>query len=84
MSEQLQAEFRDHVLNANKNSKLSALPASMTDKLHTAFRCAEQKEPSKEDIKTMAAALGCILRDTERRGTTRSDIVVAQEKPKKR
>jgi hypothetical protein len=55
-----------------------------TDKLHTALRCAEQAEPSEQDIQTMVVTLRCIARDAERRGLSRSSIVIAEGGNKRR
>jgi hypothetical protein len=84
LSESLKADLRDHDFGATISaaSKSTAFATQATDKLHTALRCAEQREPSDEDVRKMAAALGCILRAAEKKGVARSDIVIAQGKPK--
>jgi hypothetical protein len=86
MSEKLKMEFGDHVLGQTirSASTTSSFTIRASDQLHTALRCAEQKEPSEEDIKHMVAALKCIAREAERRGLSRSEIVIAEGKTKRR
>jgi hypothetical protein len=48
------------------------------------LRCAEQKDLSDEDRGKMIAAGRAMIRDAERRGITRSDILVVEGKPQKR
>jgi hypothetical protein len=84
MSGELQADLRDHVIGVTiaGASKSAPFATYATDKLHAALRCAEQPEPDQENIRIMAAALGCIIKKASAKGITRSDIVIAEGKPK--
>ena len=84
MSPALLADLRDHVLNLNMAgaSKSSAFPVYATDKFHSALACAEQ--PTPENLARMAAALVLIAKKAAAKGVTRSDIVIAEGKPKGR
>lgn len=86
MSDALLADFRDHVVGQTvagaSRSSLFAIYA--TDKLHVALRCAEQQESDDESVRIMMAALGCIAKKAAARGVTRSNLVIAEGKPKGR
>ena len=86
MSPKLKTEFGDHVLGQTirSASTTSSFAVKASDKLHTALRCAEQEKPSEQDIATMIATLRCIARDAERRGLSRSDVVIAEGKRRKK
>jgi hypothetical protein len=86
MSDKLKAEFQDHAINITTAgaSKSSSWAVNATNKLHSAMRIAEQTERDDESVRLMVGALGCIARTAERRGITRSHIVIAEGKPKKR
>jgi hypothetical protein len=84
LSDSLKAELRDHILGLTIDaaSKTPPFAVSATNKLHTAMRCAEQKEPSAEDTAKMVGALSCIARDAARKGVARSNIVIAVADPR--
>jgi hypothetical protein len=86
MSETLKADLRDRLINLNLAgaSQSSAFAVKATNYLHTILRCADQKDPSGEDIKIMLGAACCINRNAERRQIPRSDVVIAEGVPKKR
>jgi hypothetical protein len=80
MSDKLKTEFEDVVTRATMAGASESAPFALyaTDKLHCALRCAE--EPGEENIKIMAAALGCIIKKANAKSITRSRIVVAEGK----
>jgi hypothetical protein len=82
MSDKLKTEFEDVVTRATMAGASESAPFALyaTDKLHCALRCAE--EPGAENIKIMAAALGCIVKKANAKSITRSRIVVAEGKAK--
>jgi hypothetical protein len=86
MTTALKADLRDHLvaLAVAGASKSSSFAIYSTDKLHVALRCAEQPEPDEESIRHMIAALGCIAKKAQARGITRSDVVIAEGKPRAR
>lgn len=67
-----------------KRARSTPFAMNATDKLHTALRCAEQQKPDEEGFRHMAAALGCIVKSAERNGITRSDIIIAEGKAKRK
>ena len=85
MSNALMADLRDHVVNLNiaGASKASVFATYATNKLHVAMRCAEQPKPDEESLRRMAAALNCIGKRAAAKGIARSDIVIAEGKPKR-
>jgi hypothetical protein len=86
MSDNLKADFQDHAvgLTINRASKASPWAVNATNKLHSAMRIAEQEERDHESLGRLIGALRCIALTAERRGITRSDIVIAQGKSKGR
>jgi len=80
MSAELQASLRDQAIVAGIADCSERAPFALysTAKLHTALRCAEQPEPTEEDLRIMIAALGCIGRKAVSKGITRSKIVIAE------
>jgi hypothetical protein len=86
MSAELLANLRDHVIGITiaGASKSSSWAINATDKLHSAMRIAEQQERDDESIGRLIGALRCIALTAERRGITRSDIVIAEGKSRKR
>jgi hypothetical protein len=88
LSEKLEAEIRDRVVGQAMATASATSPfaKNATTKLHVILRCAEQREPSAEDIRNMIGAALCILRDAAQRSITRSNIVLvegAAKKPKR-
>ena len=83
MSPTLLADLRDHVvgLAVAGASNSTNFARYGTDKLHAALYCAKQPEP---DMKRMAALLNCITKIAGDKGIARSDIVIAEGKPKSR
>ena len=86
MSDELLADFHDHIIGQQiaTASKSSKFAVNSTGRLHVMLRCAEQKELSDEDRGKMIAAGRAMIREAERRGIARSDILVAEGKPKTR
>ena len=86
MSDQLLADFRDHIvgLTVAGASKSSSFANYATNMLHVALRCAEQQEPDDETVRLMVAALRCIAKEAEARNITRSDVVIAEGRLKNR
>jgi hypothetical protein len=86
MSGSLLADLRDHVIGlaVAGASRSTSFATYATDKLHVALRCAEQPEPNDESVKTMAAALGCIAKKAAAKSIARSDVVIAEGRPKGR
>jgi hypothetical protein len=86
MSDELLTDFHDHIIGQKINtaSKSSSFAVNSTGRLHVMLRCAEQKDLSDEDRGKMIAAGRAMIRDAERRGITRSDILVAEGKAQKR
>jgi hypothetical protein len=86
MSSELQMLFRDGIIGITiaGASKSSSWPINATDKLHSAMRIAEQRERYDESIGRLIGALRCIALTAERRGIARSDIVIAEGRPKNR
>ena len=86
MSEKLRAEFQDAMNGATIAGASESGPFAIyaTDKLHCALRCAEQQHPDQEGLIQMAAALGCIAKKASAKGITRSRIVVAEGKPRRK
>ena len=86
MSPELLADIHDHIIGQKiaTASKSSKFAVASTGRLHVMLRCAEQKEPSDEDTRNMIGAGRAMVRDAERRGIARSDILVAEGKPQKR
>jgi hypothetical protein len=64
-------------------SKSSKFAINSTCRLHVMLRCAEQKEPSAEDIRNMIGAGRAMVRDAEHHGISRSSIIIAVGAPKK-
>ena len=85
MSGALMVDLRDHLLNINiaGASISSKFAVYATDKFHVALRCAEQPEPDEECRRHMAAALRLILKQANAKGISRSDVVIADGKPRK-
>jgi hypothetical protein len=85
MSDNLKADFRDHAIGVTiaGASKSSSWAINATNKLHSAMRIAEQPERDHESIGRLIGALRCIALTAERRGIARSDIVIAEGKPRK-
>jgi hypothetical protein len=86
ISPELLADIRDHILGqliatASKSSKFAV---ASTGRLHVILRCAEQPEPSDEDIRNMIGAGRAIVRDAEKRGIARSNVLVTEGRPIKR
>jgi hypothetical protein len=65
-------------------SKKTSFARNSTTRLHCMLRCAEQREPSDEDIRNMIAAARAIVRDAEKREIARSNVVIAEGEAKKR
>ena len=86
MSERLKAEFQDAMNGATIAGASESAPFAIyaTDKLHCALRCAEQQHPDQEGLNQIAAALGCIAKKASAKGITRSRIVVAEGKPRRK
>jgi hypothetical protein len=86
MSDRLLADLRDHIvgLTVAGASKSSSFAIYATNKLHVALRCAEQQEPDAETVRHMTAALGCIVKKAKAMNITRSDVVIAEGRPKNR
>jgi hypothetical protein len=86
MSDELLADFHDHFIGQQilTASKSSTFAVQSTGRLHCMLRCAEQQDLSDEDRGKMIAAGRAMIRDAERRGIARSDILVAEGKPKTR
>ena len=77
------ADLRDHVIGLNMAgaSKTTDFARYCTDKLHAALYCAAQMEP---DMQRIATLLGCIIKNAGAKGIARSDVVIAEGKPKGR
>jgi hypothetical protein len=87
LSPALMAELRARIRAAAPTAAFPDAPEfdrSATDMLHTAMRCAEQKDPNDEDYRKMAAALKKIDTKAAAKGLSRSDIIIARGKPKSR
>src|SRR6516225_9475127 len=86
MSDELKSDFRDHIIKQMiaTASKSSDFAVQSTARLHCMLRCAEQKEPSAEDIKYMLVAGRAMLRDAKKRDIPRSNILITEGEPQKR
>jgi len=86
MSDKLKSDFRDHIIKQMiaTASKSSDFAVQSTARLHCMLRCAEQKEPSAEDIKYMTGAGRAMLCDAEKRGIPRSNILITEGEPQRR
>jgi hypothetical protein len=86
MSDKLLADFHNHIIGQQiaTASKHSTFAMHSTDLLHTILRCVEEKELSDENRGKMIAAGRAMIRDAEYRGIARSNILVAEGKPKAR
>jgi hypothetical protein len=86
MSDGLKSDFHDHIVKQMiaTASKSSDFAVQSTARLHCMLRCAEQKEPSAEDIKYMLGAGRAMLRDAEKRNIPRSNILITSGEPQKR
>jgi len=86
ISDELLADIHDHIIGQKiaTASKSSKFAVASTGRLHVMLRCAEQKDLSEEDRGKMIAAGRAMIREAERRGIARSDILVAEGKPKTR
>jgi hypothetical protein len=85
LSDGLKADIRDHAIGVTiaGASKSSSWAINATNKLHSAMRIAEQQELDAESKGRSIGALRCIALTAERRGIARSDIVIAEGKPRK-
>ena len=85
MSDKLKANFRDHIIGLalTTASTRTGFAQASTGWLHVMLRCAEQLEPSEEDIRNMIAAGRAIVRVAEKRGIPRSNMLMTEGEVKK-
>jgi hypothetical protein len=85
MSDDLRTDLQDHAIGITiaGASKSSSWAINATNKLHSAMRIAEQRELDDESQGRLVGALRCIALTAERRNIARSDIVIAEGKPRK-
>jgi hypothetical protein len=85
MSEKLKTEFEDVVTRATIAGASENAPFAIyaTDKLHCALRCAEAPDQD-ENRRTMVGALGCIIKKAKTKNITRSQIVIAERKARRK
>jgi hypothetical protein len=85
MSDKLKADFRDHIIGLalTTASTRTGFAQASTGRLHVMLRCAEQSEPSAEDIRNMIAAGRAIVHVAEKRGIARSNVLMTEGEAKK-
>jgi hypothetical protein len=84
MSEPLLEIVSDGEALGRDRAAVSKFAVASTGRLHVMLRCAEQKDLSEEDRGKMMAAGRAMIRDAEKRGIPRSNILVNEGEPRKR
>jgi hypothetical protein len=86
MSKEQKAEVRDCIIGQalTKASTHTEFAVHSSGRLHVMLSCAEKKNLSDENRGKMIAAGRAIIRDAERRGIARSDILITEGKAKRR